>query len=225
MPTRGVLSEAAGLYSREREQALLQNMSDRAVKERVIGAIVLVVFAVLVVPVFLDGKSDQQETVSAAVTLPGQNNQDRIQQTIVLDRNRTEPVPASHSPTPAPTEKVDVSETLTKAPETPPAQKPAAAAQTSDAPTPVRTEAGSAATSTTGMWAVQLGSFSNQENAERLAAGLRGQGYAAFLSRLETDSGALHRVRIGPQKNRESAEAIAAQLGKSGHNGQVVPHP
>jgi DedD protein len=75
------------------------------------------------------------------------------------------------------------------------------------------------------MWAVQLGSFSNQENAERLAADLRKQGYAAFLSRLVTDSGALHRVRIGPQKDRESAEAVAAQLAKSGHSGQVVPHP
>lgn len=75
------------------------------------------------------------------------------------------------------------------------------------------------------MWAVQLGSFSAQENAERLASTLREQGYAAFLSQVQNDSGQLHRVRIGPQKDRESAEAIAAQLAKSGHNGQVVPHP
>ena len=75
------------------------------------------------------------------------------------------------------------------------------------------------------MWAVQLGSFSNQQNAENLAASLRGQGYAAFLSQLQTGSGPLHRVRIGPQKDRDSAEAIAAQLAKSGHKGQVVPHP
>lgn len=75
------------------------------------------------------------------------------------------------------------------------------------------------------MWAVQLGSFSNQQNAERLAASLREQGYAAFLSQLKTGSGALHRVRIGPQEDRDRAEAVAAQLGKSGHDGQVVPHP
>jgi DedD protein len=75
------------------------------------------------------------------------------------------------------------------------------------------------------MWAVQLGSFKNQQNAERLAADLRKQGYAAFLSRLDTGSGALHRVRIGPQKDRESAESVAAKLGQSGHSGQVVPHP
>ena len=81
------------------------------------------------------------------------------------------------------------------------------------------------ATSPTGMWAVQLGSFSNKENAEKLAADLRKQGYAAFLSQLQTADGPLHRVRIGPQKDRESAEAMARRLVKVDHRGQVVPHP
>jgi DedD protein len=81
------------------------------------------------------------------------------------------------------------------------------------------------AASTTGMWAVQLGSFSSKENADRLAANLRKQGYAAFLSQLSTSSGQLHRVRIGPQKDRQSAEAMASRLKKVGHEGQVVPHP
>ena len=81
------------------------------------------------------------------------------------------------------------------------------------------------AASSTGMWAVQLGSFGNKENAERLAADLRKQGYAAFLSQLDTASGTLHRVRIGPQKDRDSAEQMAARLQKAGHTGQVVPHP
>jgi DedD protein len=75
------------------------------------------------------------------------------------------------------------------------------------------------------MWAVQLGSFGNKENAERLAADLRRQGFAAFLSQLSTSSGQLHRVRIGPQKDRASAEAMAARLLKANHKGQVVPHP
>jgi len=75
------------------------------------------------------------------------------------------------------------------------------------------------------MWAVQLGSFSNKDNAETLAADLRKQGYAAFLSQLATDKGQLHRVRIGPQKDRASAEAMASRLEKVGHKGQVVPHP
>ena len=92
-------------------------------------------------------------------------------------------------------------------------------------PPPTEPREATPTTSATGMWAVQLGSFGNQENAERLAADLRSQGYAAFLSKLATGSGELHRVRVGPQKDRESAEAMAVRLQKAGHNGQVVPHP
>ena len=78
--------------------------------------------------------------------------------------------------------------------------------------------------SSTGMWVVQLGSFEDQVNAEGLAADLRKQGFAAFLSQLSTSSGELYRVRIGPQKDRESAEAVAEQLARVGHKGKVVPH-
>lgn len=190
---------------------------DRALKERIIGAAVLVVFAVLVVPVFLDGPDDGVEVISESVTLPGQNNQERKQQTIVLERDRTEPVPAAATPTPTPAvQKTPAPEKEKPAPTVPKKQEAAAASPDKVA---------AATKSTTGMWAVQLGSFSNQKNAERLAADLRKQGFAAFLSQLQTDSGALHRVRIGPQKDRDSAESVAAKLSAAGHKGQVVPHP
>jgi cell division septation protein DedD len=45
---------------------------DRALKERIIGAAVLVVFVVLVVPVFLDGPPESGDIVSERVPLPGQ---------------------------------------------------------------------------------------------------------------------------------------------------------
>jgi DedD protein len=206
----------------------MHNLSDRALKERVTGAVVLVVFAVLVVPIFLDGPSVEDEIVSEAVTLPGQNNQERKQQTIVLDRNRSEPVPVSRtpastqsSPVPAAAEKQEP--VAKEEEESKPVAAPASSSpETSSTPAD---PAASASASETGMWAVQLGSFSSEENAEALASSLRDQGYAAFLSQLQRDNGQLHRVRIGPQKDRASAEAIAAQLAKSGHSGQVVPHP
>ena len=179
----------------------MHNLTDRALKERIIGAVVLVVFAVLVVPIFLDGPSDEPDVITESVTLPGQNDQERTQQTIVLDRDRNQPVPATRSG--------DAESTV-------PAPQPAAR---DDAP-PV-----TVSQSTTGMWAVQLGSFSNKENAERLAADLRDQGFAAFLSEVYNSGTALQRVRIGPQKDRASAEAIATQLARAGHEGRVVPHP
>lgn len=196
---------------------------DRSLKERIIGAVVLVVFAVMVVPVFLDGPSTKTEIITESVSLPGQNGQTRKIQTIVLERDRTEPVPVSVSGN---TSGAD--------------NKPAVIHVKKDQPVaarslgtgPVKSEPKAAgntklvqAISPTGMWAVQLGSFSNQANADRLAADLRQQGFAAFLSQLQTESGPLHRVRIGPQKNREGAEAIAAKLNSAGHKGQVVTYP
>lgn len=196
---------------------------ERALKERIIGAIILVIVAVLVVPVFLDGPEDG-EIVSERVLLPGQEGQDT--KTVVLNRERSEPIPAASK-----TEDElfasagEAAETVIEKPAPQPSseQQPA---RVEEQPAPKPEEVAPKPTaSTTGMWAVQLGSFSNKQNAEKLAADLRKQGYAAFLSQLQTSSGQLHRVRIGPQKDRESAEAMAARLLKVGHKGQVLPHP
>ncbi len=230
----------------------MRKLMERGLKERVIGAVVLVLIAVLVVPVFLDGPSTDAEMVSEPVTLPGQNGQSRKRQTIVLERDRDQPVPASaRQPSDTPvtgpqsgedkplqvpaTQEAAATETRPAqlAESKPPAKaepKPATKAESEPAHEPPAGAANAPATvtepeSATGMWAVQLGSFSNKANAERLAAGLREKGYAAFLSELHTGSGDLHRVRIGPQEDRDSAEAVAARLGQDGQKGQVVPHP
>jgi DedD protein len=205
-------------------------MMERALKERIIGAVVLVVFVVLVVPIFLDGPPADGEVVTERVLLPGQDDQKT--QTVVLDRDRTDPVPAARlqQEQATPQEQAPPQDEATLQDEAEPAviRRPEPSRlPPKPAPDTPREEqpAEEPATSSTGMWAVQLGSFSNRENAERLAADLRKQGYAAFLSRLDTGSATLHRVRIGPQKDRDGAEAMAERLARAGHDGQVVPHP
>jgi len=199
-------------------------MMERKLKERIIGAVVLVVFVVLVVPVFLDGPPEDGEMVSERVLLPGQEGQDT--KTVVLDRERTEPIPAvsSANENSQPDDEIEAKPIV----EEPLPEPVHVTAPLRSDPTPAvdpEPEAPKPAISTTGMWAVQLGSFANKENAEKLAADLRKQGYAAFLSQVKADSGQLHRVRIGPQEDRESAEATASKLLKVGHEGQVLPHP
>lgn len=231
---------------------------DRALKERIAGAVVLVVIAVLVVPVFLDGPTPDAEMVREPVTLPGQDGSDD-RRTVVLQLDRDQPLPVSNAerearhvatsspeedagappateqrevPVPAVTAAQDEPEPERESapesergpePERDPEPDPPVRAQN---PPPSGASAGDAATeSATGMWAVQIGSFSNKENADRLAAGLREQGYAAFLSQVRSGEGELHRVRIGPQKDRASAEAVAAKLASDNVDGQVVPHP
>ena len=74
---------------------------DRALKERIIGAAVLVVFVVLVVPVFLDGPPQGGEIVSERVPLPGQATEGETR-TVVLERDRDEPVPVAAAVTGSP---------------------------------------------------------------------------------------------------------------------------
>ncbi len=234
---------------------------ERALKERIVGAVVLVALVVLVVPVFLDGPPGNGEMHTERVPLPGQDAQKT--QTVVLERQRSEPVPAQSAAASAgdeteaakpardnPGDSPAVPVTAASAPpeerNEDPKGKPDAEpdAKTNDktvsadppevrtadvgssAARPAATRAATAATmSTTGMFAVQLGSFSNKANAETLAAELRRQGFAAFLSRLDAGAGPLHRVRVGPQKDRQAAESMAARLAAGGHKGQVVTHP
>ena len=232
---------------------------ERALKERIVGAVVLVALVVLVVPVFLDGPPGNGEVHTERVPLPGQDAQKT--QTVVLERQRSEPVPVQSVATPAgdeteaakpvgvkPADSPGVPVTSASAPpgernedpeEKPDAktnEKPVSAdppeVRTADAgPSAASTAATRPATvpaatmSTTGMFAVQLGSFSSKANAEKLAAELRRQGFAAFLSRLDAGAGPLHRVRVGPQKDRQAAASMAARLAAAGHKGQVVTHP
>jgi len=199
-------------------------MMERALKERIIGAVVLVIIVVLVVPVFLDGPPESGGIVSERVLLPGQEGQDT--KTVVLDRQRTEPMPAVSASTDAPeTSSPAVEEPKEETTQPQPIVQKPVVRTVEQSPPKLVAETPTVTASTTGMWAVQLGSFSNKENAEKQAASLRKQGYAAFLSQVNTSSGQMHRVRIGPQKDRASADAMAARLLKVGHKGQVLPHP
>ena len=200
---------------------------DRTLKERIIGAIVLVVFAVLVVPIFLDGPPGEGEVITETVTLPGQSEQKM--QTRVLERNRSTPEPIEDGRTGRETATVaapEPNEETTSGREpgtvaTPePKEERRSGGNTATAPASEPEE-----TSTTGMWAVQRGAFSDPAKADKLAADLRKQGFAAFLTKVSTDKGQLHRVRIGPQADRAAAEAVAKKLQADGHAGRVVPHP
>jgi cell division septation protein DedD len=70
---------------------------------------------------------------------------------------------------------------------------------------------------------VQLGVFSIQANAERLAQELKSQGFHAFVSENGGAGRPLWRVRAGPVAERAAAEQLSAKLRAAGHAGSVVP--
>ena len=198
-------------------------MMDRALKERIIGAAVLVAVVVLVVPVFLDGPPEDGEIVSEHVPLPGQADQDT--KTVVLDRDRSNPVPSNGGSQPTETTPQPAATREEPKPE-PAVTRPAPQPVAEEAPAQEADQPAEAESSTTGMWAVQLGSFSSVENAERYAAKLRGEGHAAFRSQVSTESGVRYRVRLAPQETREAAETMAAKLREAGYDqAKALPHP
>jgi DedD protein len=73
-------------------------------------------------------------------------------------------------------------------------------------------------------WVVQLGVFSSSENAKKLVAELRAQGFAAFTRIMKMSGNSMVRVFVGPEVRRNKADVLQTKLAHDLHvNGVVVP--
>jgi DedD protein len=80
-----------------------------------------------------------------------------------------------------------------------------------------------ASTGAAGRWWVQLGSFSSESNAQRLARDLRGAGFTIDVTKVTAGGRDLHRVRAGPASDRVTATALRDRLVAAGQQGTLVP--
>jgi DedD protein len=74
-------------------------------------------------------------------------------------------------------------------------------------------------------WAVQLGSFSNRDSAERLARQFQAERYDAFVMPVKSGAATLYRVRLGPMKDRSAAEEALKRAKVKVSGAAVVAHP
>lgn len=75
-------------------------------------------------------------------------------------------------------------------------------------------------------FAVQVGAFRAEADANALRDRLRGGGFVAFSERIQAESGVLWRVRVGPEPDRAAAERLRARVNERFRlNGMVVAHP
>ncbi len=94
------------------------------------------------------------------------------------------------------------------------------------APAPRTSAPATAALPARSGFAVQLGAFASQAEADALVARAQAAGFTAFEQRVPTDNGVLWRVRLGPAAERGAAEQMKTDAaGKLGVSGIVVPHP
>lgn len=191
-------------------------------KQRLIGAVVLVALAVIFLPMLLSGPVERtrvdipmeippQPAIQPAPELPAPGG---IQQPPPARElaEAPEPVlapapePDTEQVEPAPPEPPDVPVAPEQAAEPPPEpaeRAPAAVAQPAE---PSEPPAGGPT------WVVQVGGFRNRDNALRLRERLRGADFPAFVDRTEWQGGPLYRVRIGPVLTREEATELASAV-------------
>ena len=220
---------------------------DAHLKERLIGAAVLVAIGVWVIPWILGGRPRGIEGEAPSLVLPtaGESATPLRTETLHLDtqgRPSAPPTAAVAEPMAAESEATTLpltdapsaaSETAVAPPKpstTKPApvqSAPATAARAAPAPKPPPEKAAPAAAepapAAVGDWTVQLGSFGDADNAERLAERVRVLGFDAEVSAYRAGGRLMQRVRVGPQPSRERAEAVASALGAHGFVAQVVP--
>jgi DedD protein len=210
---------------------------DRRVKERLIGASILVAFVVLVVPELLSGP---KPTTAPAPTLPAAAPEPTRSVEVDLATSRppanTEaepvvpdtPASAASSGATAPVAESSAASGPAGPGPTGPARSGSAssvAAKSAAKPSaarPLESSASSPITTPRGSWSVQLGSFQSRANAENLTRQLKGQGFSVFVLPGGSGSSVRYRVRVGPLADRESAERMGAKLKSLGHVGSLV---
>ena len=188
---------------------------DKVIKQRMVGALVLVALAVIFLPMLFSRQDEQRQIQVDAPTAP---------QTPVMQPVQVEPVvvpePQVIAEEPAP-EQLPIIEQQAPAPVAPVVAKPAVAAPKPPAVTPAQTVAQAPAKLDTTQkrvdpnglpisWSVQLVSLSNRASADNLQKTLRNQGYNAYVR----SSGGMNRVFVGPLLERAEADRLRDLLGK-----------
>ena len=224
---------------------------DRSLKERVIGASVLVGLAVWLIPWVLDGPVSDAETGAVWAPLAEPSGPLRTR-TIRLEDQQAASAPVTQTDIPDAREPQDSDEGAVELPETA-AVRPDAPATSSmrataealldassgsaatvaagssrpvasepDGPAPAGTASAAEPTAAASGWAVQVGSFGDEENARRQAGRLADAGYTARLYPVRSGGRLMYRVRVGPESSREGADEIASSLRDEGFVAQVV---
>jgi len=218
---------------------------ERHVKQRLVGASILLVLVVLLVPEFLSGPKSAPPPPPATLPAPVH--------TVTVDLNDPsrdtlqEPASAASAastptmPTATVTSAATASPVATAPPgptDSPAAPKPAATPTPAPTPiesvpnTPIEAQtssrsgvAGAATRHATakGAWSVQLGSFASKANAEKLVRVLDGKGYTAAVSAIGAGGAERYRVRIGQLADRSAAELLIGRLKSQGHVATLVP--
>lgn len=184
-----------------------------ALKNRLVGTIIIVALAVIFLPDFLDGKkqTNREPFVSVPANPP------------IKPIVEPEPFPSERVARAAvPEVEVEEAEALddvyesqeqvelqasddTQTTSTSPKPKDELASQTV-------IEASNDLAEEDAGWVIQLGSFRHEKNVKSLLAKLERAGYRAFSRKIQTSSGLLNKVFVGPDLDKQKLESALPHL-------------
>src|SRR5512135_737364 len=200
----------------------------RQTRRRLIGAVALVLFVVILLPIVFDSEPAPATGNDIELRIPNKDNAGEFQPKIdlpELDKMASEVAATSAVPsTPAAASApaavpASVSENKSAAP-APAAGKPKAEAKpaTQNKTKPeTKPVAKAQAVPKTG-WALQLGAFAKADTARSLQAKMSKYGYHAYTEK----AGNVVRVRVGGYPTREAAEKVQRKLEAQGTHANVV---
>ena len=216
---------------------------DFVLKQRLVGAVVLVALGVIFIPMLLEGPDDTlvpeldelPELVDPAPsrpldafptmdTLPASPDTSVLAADAAPDsepRPEPEPLPEPEAaPEPEAEPEVQAAPGAAQSRAQPsPAAEPAP-------PEPPPAPAAEPAAGPLGSWVVQVGSFSNESNAVGLRDKLRQGGFTTQVEKVRVSGKTHYRVRVGPFLERDEAEQKRNQLAdKFKLSGRVLSYP
>ncbi len=214
-----------------------QPTSDSRLKQRLVGAVVLVSLAVIFIPMMLGDKGGFDRLITSSNIPPKPEEGRRVVEiplhevpprpekkpvtTVVVDEY-TKELPENFVPAePDESRKADAKPAKKTTPSSgsKPVAKPPVVEKIPAKPTK------NMVVEQTQSWVVQMGSFSERANAMVLRDRIRKKKYSAYVEAVATKKGTIYRVRVGPERTRAKAEALQAKLRKVFNlNGMVFPH-
>lgn len=209
---------------------------DKALKQRMVGAVVLIALGVIFIPMLLDGGSGEDGERRVELDIPAAPDRDYRSRRLPLDERDSEEVEESRGQVDRESESAPLEGPQAAADRDAAATDDDQSDRSTDADSPgdgqsdetaeedageVETappesepqnadresDAGEAADKSLGNWFVQVGSFSRESNAGELRDRLREAGYTAFVESSTVEGKTTHRVRVGPEMDRSGAES------------------
>jgi DedD protein len=190
-------------------------MLDKGLKQRMVGALVLVALAVIFLPMLLSRENEMRRVVVDAPPMPQASAPVEIivepAEVIEPEVLPQEPVPVEESQAQT-VEVPDMPEppVQTPVPVAPPSQSAPAKPEQQVVTAPAQPEGRLDANNLPISWSVQLASLSSRSGAENLQKTLRSQGYNAYIRTFD----GMNRVFVGPLIERAEAERLRDQLNR-----------